>query len=129
MRPWQALGRGWIPPRYARNRVYQLAIRYVVVSFETEPFAIPPTRIVPARQQRQILLPFPGCQLSRLDARAGLPKLVIHRQRLAFPDFKAETPRRLPVSLAHEPQFDGAGRHRPRDRNAMELIHVARQLI
>src|SRR5581483_196490 len=93
---------------HARNRVDDFPIRRIFEAIEKDPFPLSPARVIPARQQSQILLPFPQCALCsclklKFQSRKQFPQLPVERYRLAFGDLETELPRIQPFAAADEP--------------------------
>src|ERR1019366_3132396 len=53
---------------HAGNRVDQLAVGNIAVAIEVQPFALAPRGVVPARQQREILLALAHAEFPGRDA-------------------------------------------------------------
>jgi len=68
-------------------------------------------------------------ELSRCDGGERLAQAVVERDRLAFPHFETKPLRLLPFPVFYEPHLDGKGRQGPRDGDAVQTVHIARQVI
>jgi hypothetical protein len=106
-------------PVNARNRIHQLAERNVVEAFNRAIFPVSPGGIEPARQDGQVILPFPR----RPDALAHpgdqFAQFSVQRNRLALHQFEAQPEGALPVAFADEREFHRVRLRAGSDRDAM----------
>src|ERR1039458_4176703 len=116
-------------PAYSRNRIHQFPVGNICEALEPQPLSFAPARVIPPRQQRQILPPLPHSQFAGRDARETLPQLAVQRDRHAFLHAVAESLRLLPVAVADEPHLHRIRRERPGNGHAVEPVHVARQIV
>src|ERR1039458_100483 len=105
-------------PAYSRNRIHQFPVGNICEALEPQPLSFAPARVIPPRQQRQILPPLPHRQLARLDAGEALPQLAVPRGGHACPPPPPQSP-----------HLHGIRRERPGNRHAVEPVHVARQIV
>ncbi len=109
---------------HPRNRPHQFPIRRLIQRREPDPLAVAPAGIMPAREQRQMLLLLRQRRHHRLDGRHQFPQPLIERNERR----QRKPHRRLPRALANEPQQHAVRRQARRHRDAIQTIDIAHQI-